>query len=235
MIDIVSLASSSKGNCYKVSDGNTSILLECGISFKEINKKLNFKTHELAACFITHLHKDHCKAIKEVLKSAIDCYMSIETAQALGVVGHHRVKIVKSKEQFTVGTWVIMPFDVAHDCEGTLGFLMVSGGYKVLFLTDTYKCDYLFSGLTHIMVECNHSLAILKENVDNGTLSLSRRDRLLRSHFALENVLKFLAENDLSKVFEIWLLHLSDQNSNEALFKEEIERAFGKPVIVAPE
>jgi phosphoribosyl 1,2-cyclic phosphodiesterase len=61
------------------------------------------------------------------------------------------------------------------------------------------------------------------------------RPRLLRSHFSLENVLEFLRANDLSKVEEIWLLHLSQSNSSEELFKKEVQAATGKPVFIAKE
>jgi phosphoribosyl 1,2-cyclic phosphodiesterase len=59
------------------------------------------------------------------------------------------------------------------------------------------------------------------------------RRRLLRSHFSLENVLDFLKANDMSKVQEIHLLHLSDNNSDEVLFRRRVQEATGKPVYIA--
>ena len=234
MVEIVSLASGSSGNCYRLTDGSTPILLECGISFKEIKRKLNFKTSEINACFISHEHGDHAKAIKDVLKAGIDCYMSNGTKKALGITGH-RVHVVQPKEQFQVGTWTIVPFDTRHDAEEPLGFLLHSQvtGAKILFATDTYYIKYRFQGLTHIMVEANFALDIVDENVANGTIPKSLRDRLLYSHFELENVKKFLKANDLSKVEEIWLLHLSNDNSDEERFKREIQELTGKLVYIA--
>ncbi|MFO7296780.1 MAG: MBL fold metallo-hydrolase, partial [Clostridia bacterium] len=52
MIDIQVLASGSRGNCYRIDDGSTPLLLECGVPYKEIQKKLNFKTSEIAACLV---------------------------------------------------------------------------------------------------------------------------------------------------------------------------------------
>ena len=54
-----SLASSSKGNAYLISDTDTTILLECGISYKQLEKRTSFQMANIAACFITHEHKDH--------------------------------------------------------------------------------------------------------------------------------------------------------------------------------
>lgn len=232
MIKIHSLASGSSGNCYHITDGSTTLLLECGIPFREIQKGVGFRTSEIAACLISHEHKDHCKSIKDVVKAGIDCYMSSGTADAINLQ-HHRIKRVKAKERIKIGTWDILPFDVQHDVSEPYGFLLMNkNGKKVLFATDTYYIRYKFTGLTHIMVECNYSMKILNENIASGRVPKLMKKRLMRSHFSLENVKDFLKANDLSKVEEIWLLHLSDNNSDEDLFKREIQALTGKLVIV---
>ncbi|MEC1562523.1 MBL fold metallo-hydrolase [Bacillus haynesii] len=232
MIEITALSSSSKGNCYRVTDGKTPLLLECGISFKEIQRGFDFNISQFAACLITHEHSDHCKAIKDVLKAGIDCYMSLGTTGAIGLQ-HHRIKPVRAKQQFKVGTWIIMPFDVQHDVAEPFGYLLANqDGDKLLFATDTYYIRYKFPGLTHIMVECNYSNEILNENIESGRTPPFMKKRLLQSHFSLENVKEFLKANDLRKVQEIWLLHLSDSNSDEQLFKNEIAKLTGKVVYV---
>ncbi|MFC0271100.1 MBL fold metallo-hydrolase [Metabacillus herbersteinensis] len=232
MIKITALASSSKGNCYRVTDGHTPLLLECGINYREIQKGLNFQMSEVAACLVTHEHGDHCKSIKDVLKAGIDCYMSAGTAGAINIQ-HHRIKTVESKKQFKVGTWTILPFDVQHDVSEPLGFLLANeAGEKLLFATDTYYIRYKFKGLTHVLVECNYSMEILNENIISGSIPAVMKKRLMKSHFSLENVKEFLKENDLSNVQEIWLLHLSDSNSNADLFKKEIMELTGKVVYV---
>lgn len=191
MIEILPLASGSRGNCYRVTDGSTPLLLECGIRFKEIQQKLNFRLSEICGCLISHEHNDHSKATQDIKKAGIDCYMSRGTAEALGVSGH-RVKIIKPREQFQVGTWTIMPFETQHDAAEPLGFLLADReGDKVLYATDTYYVRYRFQGLTHIMVECNYSLDILKRNMDAGLVPVELKNRLLRSHFSLEHVKEF--------------------------------------------
>ena len=82
-------------------------------------------------------------------------------------------------------------------------------------------------------VECNYSLDILRANVEAGLIEPALKSRILKSHFSLENVKEFLKANDLSKVQEIWLLHLSDGNSNAERFKREIQELTGKMVFVA--
>lgn len=233
MIEIKTLATGSTGNCYYVTDGSTPLLLECGISFKNIQKALNFKTSDIAGVLVTHEHKDHCKAVREVADRGLNIYMSPGTRDAIGI-DHHRIKSVENKKQFKLGTWTILPFDTEHDTAEPFGFLLANqDGDKLLFLTDTYYCRYKFKGVTHLMVEANYSMKILDENVMSGRIHEGLKMRVMQSHFSLENLLEFLKVNDLSKVQEIHLLHLSDTNSNEEEFKKAVQQATGKLVYVA--
>ena len=233
MIEITPYASGSRGNCYRVSDGRTPLLLECGIPYKEIQKALNFRVSEIAGCLVSHEHQDHCKAVKDIMKAGIDCYISAGTAEALGLSGH-RLNIIKARQQFRIGTWTILPFETQHDAAEPLGFLLANqDGEKLLYATDTYFIRYRFQGLTHIMIEANYSLDILKRNVEAGAVPKELKNRLLKSHFSLENVKRFLQANDLSKVEAIFLLHLSDGNSDAERFKREIQELTGKMVFIA--
>jgi phosphoribosyl 1,2-cyclic phosphodiesterase len=232
MITIQSFGSSSAGNCYLITDGHTDLLLEAGIRFSDIRKALDFRVSRLAGCLITHNHGDHIKAATDLAKAGVNIYSSQGTFDAAKISGH-RFKPVKAMEQYVVATWTIMPFPVEHDAEEPYGYLLANqDGDKLAFITDSYFCRYTFSGLTHLMLECNYSLKILDENIAIGRVHPAMRPRLLRSHFSLENVKDFLRANDLSKLQEVHLLHLSDNNSNEALFKREVQQITGKPVYV---
>jgi len=56
MISIKTLASGSSGNCYIINDGKTSIMIECGLTIKQIREKGGFKIHEISGCLISHEH-----------------------------------------------------------------------------------------------------------------------------------------------------------------------------------
>lgn len=175
---------------------------------------------------------DHSKAVKEIMRAGIDCYISAGTAEALGISGH-RLNIIKAKQQFRIGTWTILPFETQHDAAEPLGFLLANqDGERLLYATDTYFIRYRFRGLTHIAVECNYSLDILRANVEAGLVEPALKNRILKSHFSLENVKKFLQANDLSKVQEIWLLHMSDRNSDAERFKRAVQELTGTEVYV---
>jgi len=80
------------------------------------------------------------------------------------------------------------------------------------------------------MIEANFSSSILSENVENGTVEAVQKTRVIQNHMSLETVEAFLQAHDLSQVRGIWLLHLSDSNADEELFKRRIQRLTGKPV-----
>lgn len=232
MFQFKTYASGSSGNMYTLSDGKTTIMIEAGINIRDIKKALNFNMSQVDGLLLSHSHSDHSKAIKDVLKNGIDCYMSEDTADELEL-DHHRVIKIEARKQLQIGTLTILPFEGEHDVT-TYGFLIANEvGERFLFITDSYYCRYKFKNITHIATECNYSLDILNDNIENGRVPAVLKRRLLQSHFSLENVIEFLKANDLSNLKEIHLLHLSDSNSNEVEFKRKIQEVTGVPVYVA--
>ncbi|HGM3182405.1 TPA: MBL fold metallo-hydrolase [Clostridioides difficile] len=223
------LGSSSRGNCYLLQLENETLILECGVSYKEILKGLDFNLKSVVGCLVTHEHKDHSKAIAELVSSGIDVFTSKGTLEALKIE-NHRTKIIKSEELFKIGNFKIMPFSTKHDAVEPLGFLINHKEIgNLLFITDTYYCEYNFNNLNHVMIECNYSKDLLDSNKDKIYL----RNRIVKSHFELSNVINFLRANDLSNIKTITLLHLSEDNSDKDLFIREIEKNIGIPVVVA--
>ena len=236
MISFVSYASSSKGNLYTLSDGQETILIECGLSIKEIKKTLGFGLSKTSFCLLTHAHFDHSKAAADIMKAGIDIYTSQGTIDALGLVGH-RAHAIQAGEQFASGNWIVLPVEAQHDAPEPLAFLIYNRRTRerMVFATDTFYLKNTFTGLNIIAVECNYAADILEENVAAGRIPAELKKRLLRSHFELSNVKKFLQANDLSKVRQVHLIHLSEGNSDSERFKLEVMEITGKPVYVAGE
>ena len=234
LVEIIPVASGSSGNFYIVEDGNEKLLIECGISITKIKQSLEFKLTNAIGCLVTHSHLDHSKESEKLFSSGVNVYMSKGTADKLNLKSH-RLKIIKAHKQFNINDWSILPFDVHHDDPEPLNFLIQKGNEKLVYLTDTFYCKYKFNNLTRIMIECNYSKKILDENIAAGRVPMVQKNRLLKSHFSLKNVKDFLNANDLSKVREIHLLHLSNRNSDAKLFKKEIQELTGKMVKVAEE
>jgi len=231
-ITIKALASGSSGNCYWISDSTTPILIEAGISIDRIRKGVDFKLSEIQGCLCSHAHADHSKSIKKLMDAGIDCYMSQPTAEALKVEGH-RLHAVSDKQIFNVGAWAVRAFDVEHDCEGALGFYLISHGESLLYLTDTAYTKYRFNGINFLMLEANFDERIIRENVASGEVDRMVKRRTYANHMSIGRVLDFLKANDLSKCAEIYLLHLSQQNSDALDFKKRVQELTGIPTYIA--
>ncbi len=219
-MQIQCLASGSKANCYKITAGDSSVLLDAGLPINEIKKKLNFRLSDIDFCLVTHAHFDHCKAAKDLKKMGVNIVMP-ERARGRKTIG--------------IGDYTNYILEMEHDVECYGYILHYRGGLEsLLYITDTYYCKYDLSNFKFdiIMVECNHSYVILDERVKSGELDPSMRDRLIRSHFSLENVKEFLKSLDLSETRRFTYCTLSDANSNEQQFKEEIQKLTGKPTWV---
>ena len=232
------LGSGSSGNSYLLIGEKETLIIEAGLPYKTILKGLNFNLSNVVGALVSHEHKDHSKAMRDMLSNGIDVYTSMGTARAIAkefkvIETYHRLNYIKSEEQFTVGEFTVLPFAIAHDTEEPLGFLISHRDIgKLLFATDTYYIEYKFNGLKHLLIECNYSRKILQSNMENGSNKMSAQ-RLLRSHLSLENLKEFLKVTDLEQCEDITLIHLSDSNSNATQFKSEIEKLTGIPVNIA--
>lgn len=228
------LASGSSGNCYKISDEATALLIECGIPMKDIKKECNYQLNDIVACLVSHSHMDHCKAAKEIMRAGIDIYFTEPTKEALKLSGH-RLNVLEMKNQVRIGTFIVKAFETEHDCPGSIGFLIqsINTGERLVYLSDTYYSRYVFPGLNYILVEANYITEILYENIQAGLIPELLKNRLLKSHFSLEHCKKFLKANDLSQCKKIILIHLSEGNSDAARMIQEVEELTGINTIVA--
>ena len=229
MLEVKCYASGSSGNCYTLSNGEATIMLDCGLPFGEIMRRTNYKLPDIV--LVTHEHKDHSKAVFELVRRGAIAYMTVGTARALDL--RHNVILMEHGGFSHYGEIGIYAFNTQHDAAEPCGFLIDDGDDCVLYATDTYYLRYTFRNLTKIMIEANYSKEILQENVKAGIVPPVLMERLTISHFSIENVLKFLKANDLSSVKEIWLCHLSRDNSDPKLFQQMVEEATGKPTFIA--
>lgn len=224
-----SLASSSKGNCYIVSDGETSILLECGISFRRIKNGLGFDLSAIRACLVSHEHKDHAKSVMDLIKSGVEVFASEGTAGALDCP---LITPVEAGEQFRVGSLEIMPFETFHDAADPLGFLIYSraDGERLAFATDTVNLAYRFPGVTLLALEANYDKDILARC---ERMPEKVRRRVTNTHMEIGTLCGYLQTLDLSQCREIYLLHLSSAASSEGNFLDRVRRAVPEHVRVS--
>ena len=220
------LASSSAGNAYVVSDEETHVLLECGVSHSKLQKLSGFSLSEFKACLVTHEHKDHAKAVADLISRGMPVYMSQGTADVLETDG---VELIEDKMQFNVGSFDIVPFTTFHDAREPLGFLIKSrvDGDVLAFATDTVNLRYKFPDLNILAIEANYDKNILERC---ERMPEKVRYRITNSHMEIDTLCDYLRSLDLSQCREIHLLHLSDATSHEGHFINKVARAVPKGI-----
>ena len=223
-----SLASSSHGNCYVVSDGETAILLECGVSFRRIKKGLGFDLSAIRGCLVSHEHKDHAKSVMDIIKSGIEVFASEGTAEALDCA---LITPVEAGAQFRVGSLEIMPFRTWHDAREPLGFLIYSrrDGERLAFATDTVNLGHTFPNVNLLALEANYDKDILARC---DRMPDKVKERVTNSHMEIETLCKYLQSLDLSQCRTLYLLHLSNAASNEGNFANRVRRVVPRHVEV---
>lgn len=235
-MELTVLGSSSKGNSYVLQNNNEALVIEAGVSLKEVKKAIGFNISKIVGVLVSHEHGDHARCVNEFLDSRINVWMSEGTNNAIKskLKSSYLPLLLESDFKVKIGNFTVLPFDVRHDAVEPYGFLIHHEEIgTMLFATDTYFLPYKFEGLTNILIECNYREDILKRNIESGKIPPSHYNRLLESHMSFTTCKEALLANDLRKVNNIVLIHLSDGNSNAEEFQKDIHLATGKAVHIA--
>lgn len=217
------LASSSHGNAYLLDDGQTCLQIECGPTYKHLQKLTGYNTTQILGCLVSHEHKDHSGCYKQLLKNGTPVYASQGTADALEC---DIIDILEPWKQAAIGTFDVLPFPVFHDAEEPIGFLIRSrvDGEKLVFATDTVNLAYQFPGVNLVAVECNYSDDILNRS---ERMPEKVRHRIKNAHMSVIRCCNWLEKLDKSNVREVYLMHLSDACSNEWMFRRMVQDVVG--------
>jgi phosphoribosyl 1,2-cyclic phosphodiesterase len=228
------LGSSSTGNGYIIHNENEALIIEAGIRLSELKIALDFNISRIAGCLISHCHGDHAGSLESYAKAGIRILTSEDVLhKQKDLVASTLCRAVYSGKGYKLGNFKIIPFELAHDVP-CLGYLIdhpETG--KIVFITDSYLCEYCFDGVNHWIIECNYADDILEANILRGSVHPSMRPRLLSTHMEMGTAKGILQANDLSGVVNIVLVHLSDGNSNEERFVREVRECTGKAVYAA--
>lgn len=217
------IASGSSGNCYKISNEDTTLLIECGIPYKKIQQALNFKTTDIDGVLVSHEHGDHSKACKDLIKAGVNLYMTKGTKEALKL-DSHRVKTFRQWSMYLdveIGSFIIKPFRTIHDAREPVGFIICDSISKeeLVFITDTQYSIYSFSP-DYFMLEVNYVREAINKN---DSLHPDLRARIKKTHMSLETAINLLERSDLSNLKKIYVMHLSDSNSDAKVIKESLQ------------
>lgn len=230
--------SGSTGNGYVLQNGTEALVLECGVPRQDCLAALGYSTRKVAGCLVTHEHGDHAKYLQDYLQ-LMPVYCSQGTAEALVLPSAYS----PSKRQPTVlaplrtvqiGGFRVRPIPAEHDAAEPFAYLIDHDDLgRLLFATDTYYLRYRIPDLTALLIECNYSLPLLNANVEAGLIPPALKKRTLESHMSLDHLKEMLSANDLRRVSQIVLCHLSARNSDPQAFCREIIAHTGKPTTYA--
>lgn len=227
------IASSSHGNAYLIADGESRILLECGIPFKRLQAALDYTVQDLDGCFITHEHKDHAGHVAQLIKRGVPVYATPGTVAALELEGITPLLMIPGNSlgaPVRVGSFIVVPFRVAHDAAEPVGYLIRdSQGEKLAFATDLVNIAYRLPGIHTLAIEANYDEEILSRN---SHLPDAVVKRIRNSHMEIHRLCEYISDLNLNECETIWLLHLSDASSDEGRFVDLVERAAPQGVTV---
>ena len=233
----ISLGSGSSGNCYLLQSGETSILLDAGISIRSLKKYLKdldmSLEDDVSAVFVTHDHADHIKSVGNI---ANECGKTIYATQLVheGIacnrclkiqVPANRMAFVEKGKPIEIGNFRITPFDVPHDSRDCVGYVVEADGVRFCLVTDVgHVTDTIREqvGLANYLVlESNHDVNMLLM----GKYSAFLKDRISsdKGHLNNEQAAYLLAESATPQLRHVWLCHLSEENNHPELARKTVE------------
>jgi phosphoribosyl 1,2-cyclic phosphodiesterase len=242
-VSVTVLASGSAGNCTVVSSSRTRLLVDAGLSCKELLRRMLLcgqDPHTIDAILVTHEHSDHVGGLRVLAKRLkVPIYITGETYQAYQKfardcsgkrVSLERRELFRSGHAFEIGDITVKPFTIPHDAEDPVGFTFRSGGIKIGVCTDLGYMpasvrDHL-RGCHVLMIESNHDLEMLR----GGPYPWSVKQRVMSQVGHLSNgaLAEFLTgDYDGSAEFLI-LAHLSERNNHPEIARMTAERALGE-------
>lgn len=218
-------ASSSKGNCYLLELAlKQKVLIETGLSYAGIRYQLlaeGVLISDISVCLVSHGHKDHSRGIHEIARM-IPTYANVETIRYTNC---KETREIKEFEPIVENDIEITAFSVPHDLLN-FGFIIKTASETILYVNDAKLVEWDLSTykFTHIMIECNYNDNLL----GNDATSI----RTLNNHMSLTTTVKTLHALDLTQCRAIYLLHLSDTNSDQQIMLSTIIDKFKKTTYV---
>ena len=218
-----SLFSSSSGNCSYIGSATSGILIDAGVSAKQITLKLDcigVSPAGIGAIFITHEHSDHINGLRVFAsKNKIPVYATQGTVDALiasGTAnGSFEINPI-SNDGIEVNGQLIVPFKTSHDSAESCGYLVkTSDDRKIAVATDTGfvtpETKEAVIGCDLILAESNHDVGMVR----NGFYPYNLKRRILSDKGHLSNIdcSKFVTELVQTGTTRLVLGHLSKENN----------------------
>jgi phosphoribosyl 1,2-cyclic phosphodiesterase len=231
------LGSGSNGNCTYLETEETRLLIDAGLSGKQIRQRLltiGRAPEDLDGILITHEHTDHIAGLLVLAaKLRVPVYCNRLTREAIeaGIESPISFHIFETGARFEVGDVEVETFSVPHDAYDPVGFLIHTGAGRIGFLTDLgYATKLIIQRVRTanvLLLETNHDLKLLQ---DDPHRPWSVKQRILSRHGHLSNeaaadVAEQIVSADLNRVY---LGHLSSDCNRPELACGAVARRMEK-------
>lgn len=238
-----SLNSGSNGNAYYIGSEKEAVLVDAGISCREIEKRmksLSLEMHNLRAVFISHEHADHIKGLAVLAhKYAIPVYVSARTRKELHLkLPREQVFHFENEQPVSLGDIRVLPFDKHHDAVDPYSFIVSYREHHIGVFTDIGQpCEKLI----HYFGQCH--AAFLESNYDEEMLErgnypqvLKKRIRGGKGHLSNRQALELFEKHRPPHLSHLLLSHLSQHNNRPELAMAGFEShlSSGIQISVAP-
>jgi phosphoribosyl 1,2-cyclic phosphodiesterase len=244
------LGSGSTGNAVLIVAGETRVLVDAGMSAREIVRRLAFMGEDVSSLdgvLITHEHGDHAGGLRVLMKS-LSCpvYISAKTRDAYiretrslnndeprkrAEALRDRTEEIESSRDFRIGEIDFHPFTVPHDAVDNFGFTATHDGICAATLMDFGHITTLIAerlkGCAAIVIESNHSRDMLKA-CDVYPWELKQRILSRTGHLSNEDVAEWLKDGFDGAARHIVLAHLSQRANNTHLAEFTAKQALAE-------
>ena len=232
MLRVVVLGSGSAGNAIAVSDGESSLLIDCGFSARETARRLvagGIDPATVRAVLVTHEHCDHTKGLEVFTRSrTVTVCASHGTRRAAALDGlPAEVRSLEPGDTHTVAGFTVVPFRTSHDAAEPTGYrIETRGGEVVGIATDT---GVLTPEAHEALANCD--VLGLESNHDVGMLTtgpypyfLKQRIASERGHLSNEDAAAALERLLSPRLRRILALHRSQTNNTRELVLSALRR-----------
>ncbi len=233
-----SINSGSNGNCYYVGNDQEAILVDVGLSCKEVEKRmyrLGLSVTKIKAIFISHEHSDHIKGLTVFAKKHnLPVYISEATLKSSRLLlNENNVFSITHLQSVTIGKLNISAFSKFHDAADPYSFTVEHNNYRVGVFTDIGSvCDHLihhFKNCHAAFLEANYD----KEMLENGHYPyyLKRRITSGRGHLSNAEALDLFSKHRPEYMSHLLLSHLSKDNNDPQLVEQLFKAVAGEIVV----
>lgn len=224
MMRFASLGSGSEGNALLVEAGQTRLLMDCGFTLGETERRLarlGVQPSELSGIVVTHEHGDHISGVFRLArKYDLPVWLTHGTLRVqMNAASACRFSEINPHQSFSVGDIEIFPFPVPHDAGEPVQYVFSDGAKRLGALTDvgctTPHIEAMLSGCDALVLECNHDVDMLQ----NGDYPFRLKQRIggRYGHLSNAQAAALLARLDYSRLQHIVAAHLSHQNNSPEL------------------